>query len=174
MSGGHSGLRLREVRSDDLQQTLDIYNHYVATSTVTFDDQPLTMAAWRAKVDHIVGSGWPFIVAQSEAGEVLGYAYVTSWRPKAAYRQTGECSIYLAEAATGRGVGQALMTELLHRSTAAGLREIVAVISDQGADASVALHRRAGFREVGHLTRVGFKFDRWLGTILMQKSLSDD
>jgi L-amino acid N-acyltransferase YncA len=169
-----SAATVREFRGDDLQQVLDIYNHYVATSTVTFDEQPLTLAAFQAKVDHILALGLPYIVAESDSGSVLGYAYATPWRPKDAYRFTVECSIYLDAGETGRGVGSALMGELLHRSTAAGVREVIAVIADQGADASVVLHRRFGFREIGHLERVGHKFDRWLGTILMQKSLAGD
>jgi L-amino acid N-acyltransferase YncA len=163
---------LRGVQPDDFPQVLDIYNHYVATSTVTFDEQPLTLAALQAKVELIEERGLPFIVAEGAAGEVVGYAYLTPWRPRDAYRHTGECAIYLAAGATGKGVGQRLMAELLDRSLAAGIREIIAVISDQGAEASIALHHRHGFREVGHLSAVGFKFERWLGTILMQKSLA--
>src|SRR5690606_11985269 len=102
------------------------------------------------------------------------YAYVTLWRPKSAYRHTAESSIYLDPAATGAGVGRDLLAELLDRSRDAGFREIIAVISDQGAEASVALHHRFGFREIGRLSEVGYKFDTWLGTILMQKSLSGD
>lgn len=166
--------RLREVRDADLPQVLDIYNHYVATSTVTFDEQPLALAALQAKVSQIAELGFPFIVAEGAPGEVLGYAYASTWRPKAAYRHTAECSIYLAAGATGQGWGRMLLGELLERSTAAGIRELIAVIADEGAEASVALHRKLGFREVGHLNRVGYKFERWLGTILMQKSLVED
>lgn len=165
---------LRGVRSGDFPHVLDIYNHYVATSTVTFDEQPLTLAALRQKVERLEELGYPFIVAEGEAGRVVGYAYVTPWRPKSAYRHTAESSIYLDPAATGAGVGRDLLAELLDRSRHAGFREIIAVISDQGAEASVALHRRFGFREIGRLSRVGYKFDTWLGTILMQKSLSGD
>ncbi|HEU4808253.1 MAG TPA: GNAT family N-acetyltransferase [Homoserinimonas sp.] len=165
---------LRDVRDEDLPRVLAIYNHYVATSTVTFDEEPLSLAAFRAKVDHIQERGFPFIVAEDASGEVLGYAYASSWRPKAAYRHTAECSIYLATEAIGRGLGRILLVDLLERSRVAGIREVIAVIADEGAEASVALHRTLGFREIGHLRRVGYKFERWLGTILMQKSLADD
>ncbi|MHA6668867.1 N-acetyltransferase family protein [Homoserinimonas sp. A447] len=166
--------RLRELRDEDLPQVLAIYNHYVATSTVTFDEHPLSPTAFQAKVDQVLERRLPFIVATDARGDVLGYAYASGWRPKAAYRHTAECSIYLAADSTGRGLGRALLTELIERSRTAGIRELIAVIADEGAEASVALHRKLGFREIGHLTTVGYKFERWLGTILMQKSLHAD
>ena len=164
---------LRELRDEDLPRVLDIYNHYVATSTVTFDEHPLSLAAYQAKAGLIREHGYPFIVAADASGAVLGYAYTSPWRPRAAYRHTAESSIYLAEEATGQGLGRVLLTDLIDRSRAAGIRELIAVIADEGADASVALHRKLGFREAGHLTRVGYKFERWLGTIIMQKSLDE-
>lgn len=133
----------------------------------------MSLAALEGKADRIRELGLPFIVAEGDAQDVIGYAYVTQWRPKAAYRRTGECSIYLAADATGRGVGRALLGELLRRSGDAGIRQVIAVIADDGAEASIALHRSFGFQEVGHLGAVGFKFGRWLGTTLMQKSLGD-
>jgi L-amino acid N-acyltransferase YncA len=165
---------IREVRDDDLPQVLAIYNHYVAASTVTFDEEPLTLADLNAKARQVAQLGFPFIVAEVAEGHVLGYAYVYLWRPKAAYRHTVECSIYLSPTATGRGFGRSLLTELLERSRIAGIREVIAVIADEGAEASIALHRSFGFREIGHLGRVGYKFERWLGTILLQKSLVAD
>ena len=162
----------RQVRDEDLQQVLAIYNHYVATSTVTFDEDPLTLAGLQAKAGQVADLGFPFIVAEGAAGTVLGYAYVYPWRPKAAYRHTVECTIYLAPTATGLGLGRLLLTELLERSRMASIREVIAVIADEEAEASIALHRSFGFRQVGHLSRVGFKFGRWVGTFILQKSLA--
>jgi phosphinothricin acetyltransferase len=113
----------------------------------------------------------PVIVAVSPSGQVLGYALVQPWKEKRAYRFTVENSIYLGAAATGKGLGRALLGELIQRSKAAGLKEILAVISDRGAEASLALHEKFGFKEIGRMGRVGFKFDRWLGTVLLQLSL---
>jgi L-amino acid N-acyltransferase YncA len=113
----------------------------------------------------------PFLVAESPSGQLLGYALVAPWKQKRAYRFTVENSIYLGPAAAGKGLGRALLAELIDRSKAAGLKEIIAVIADQGADASIALHEKFGFQEIGRMGRVGFKFDRWLGTVLLQKSL---
>ena len=96
---------------------------------------------------------------------------MSAWKQKAAYRRTVEDSIYLGPAATGKGLGKVLLGELLTRSKQAGIKEVLAVIADQGADASIRLHEGFGFKEVGRLGRVGFKFGHWLGTVLLQKSL---
>ena len=162
---------IRDVTDVDLPDIREIYNHYVLNSTVTFDEVPMTLREIRAKFAQLGKLGLPFIVAVSPNGHVLGYAYVYPWKAKAAYRYTVESSIYLGPAATGKGLGNALMTELIERSRAAGLKEIVAVIADRGAEASVRLHEKFGFKQIGHMGKVGFKFDRWLGTVLMQKSL---
>jgi phosphinothricin acetyltransferase len=162
---------LRDARPADLPHILAIYNHYVANSTVTFDEEPVTLRELRARFQHLGKLGMPYLVAESPVGDILGYASVAPWKQKAAYRYTGESSIYLGPAATGKGLGRALLAELVERSRAAGLRELIAVVADQGADASLALHESFGFREIGRMGRVGYKFDRWLGTILLQKSL---
>jgi L-amino acid N-acyltransferase YncA len=96
---------------------------------------------------------------------------VSPWKQKRAYRYTVENSIYLRAASTGKGLGRALMAALIEESQAAGLKEIIAVIADGGAEASLKLHEDFGFKEIGRMGRVGFKFDRWLGTILLQKQL---
>ncbi|MEO5921838.1 MAG: N-acetyltransferase family protein [Pseudolysinimonas sp.] len=162
---------LREATERDIPDMREIYNHYVANTTVTFDEDPLTLAAMRAKFRDVQKLGYPWLVAQSPNGVVLGYAYVAPWKSRAAYRFTVENTIYLGPASTGKGLGAALMKELLARAKAAGVREVVAVIADRGADASIAIHERFGFKEIGRMGRVGFKFGRWLGTVLMQKSL---
>ncbi|MBC7724818.1 MAG: N-acetyltransferase [Burkholderiaceae bacterium] len=162
---------IREVTAADLPDVREIYNHYVANSTVTFDEDPMTLRELRTKFEQLSTLGLPFIVAVSPNGHVLGYAYVFPWKAKAAYRFTVENSIYLGPAATGKGLGKALLGDLITRSKDAGLKEIVAVIADRGADASIRLHEQFGFTEIGHMGKVGFKFNRWLGTVLMQKSL---
>ncbi len=162
---------MRDATATDLPYVREIYNHYVLNSTVTFDEKPMTLAEIKRKFAKIQAKKMPFIVAENPAGQLLGYAYVYPWKEKAAYRFTVENSIYLGPASTGKGLGKALMAELIDRSRAAGLKEIVAVIADRGADASIEMHKNFGFKEIGHMGKVGFKFDRWLGTVLMQKSL---
>ncbi|WP_174776647.1 GNAT family N-acetyltransferase [Cryobacterium tagatosivorans] len=162
---------LREVKAADLPYIREIYNYYVANSTVTFDEDAMTLAEWRDKFAYLDRLGMPFIVAESPAGQILGYALVSPWKQKKAYRFTVENSIYLGAASTGKGLGRVLLAELITRSKEAGLKEIIAVIADQGADASIKLHHDFGFEEIGRMGKVGFKFERWLGTVLMQKSL---
>ena len=162
---------IRPARIEDLPDVREIYNHYVANSTVTFDETPMTLRALRAKFQHLTKLGMPFLVAESPSQQILGYAYVYPWREKAAYRFTVENSIYLRGAATGKGLGRTLLAELIVAAKAAGLKEIIAVIADRGAEASIKMHRDFGFVEIGRMGKVGFKFGRWLGTVLMQKSL---
>jgi phosphinothricin acetyltransferase len=162
---------LRGVQAADLPYIREIYNYYVANSTVTFDEDAMTLTEWRDKFYYLSRLGMPFIVAESPSGQILGYALVSPWKQKKAYRFTVENSIYLGAASTGKGLGRVLMQELIDRSKAAGLKEIIAVIADQGADASIKLHQDFGFEEIGRMGKVGFKFERWLGTVLLQKSL---
>jgi phosphinothricin acetyltransferase len=138
---------------------------------VTFDEQNMALIQWEEKLEYLNTQKLPFIVAQNETGEILGFAYVAPWRQKSAYRRTVEDTIYLRAAATGKRIGTKLLEKLLTLSKQAGVKEVVAVISDTGAESSVRLHEQFGFKKQGHLAKVGFKFDRWLGTILMQKSL---
>lgn len=163
--------QIRDAELADMPYVREIYNHYVANSTVTFDETPTSLKEMRSKFQHVVKLKMPFIVAVSPSGQILGYAYVYPWKEKAAYRFTVENSIYLGPASTGKGLGSVLLQELIDRSRAAGIKEIIAVIADKGADASIKMHQAFGFKEIGHMGKVGFKFDRWLGTVLMQKSL---
>jgi L-amino acid N-acyltransferase YncA len=162
---------IREAQAEDLPHIREIYNYYVANSVVTFDEDPMTLREWRSKFAYLTKLEMPFIVAFSPSGQILGYALVSPWKQKRAYRFTVENSIYLRAASTGKGLGRALMTALIERSQAAGLKEIIAVIADGGAEASLNLHEDFGFKEIGRMGRVGFKFDRWLGTVLLQKQL---
>ena len=164
-------IELRLANSQDIKQITEIYNYYVVNSVVTFDIEKSTEASWQEKLDYLNGLELPFIVAQSSSGNILGFAYVAPWRAKAAYRRTVENTIYLRPAAIGKRLGTRLLADLIERSKAAGVKEIVAVISDKGADTSIALHEAFGFKKQGHLAKVGFKFNRWLGTVLLQKSL---
>lgn len=162
---------MRDARVTDLPDIREIYNYYVANSTVTFDEDAMTLTEWRDKFYYLNKLGMPFIVAESPGGQLLGYALVSPWKQKKAYRFTVENSIYLGAASTGKGLGRMLLGELIKRSKAAGLKEIIAVIADQGAEASIKLHQDFGFEEIGRMGKVGFKFERWLGTVLLQKSL---
>jgi len=163
--------QITDATENDLPDVLALYRHYVRNSVVTFDEKPPTLAQYRSKFRHLQKLGYPFRVVRAPEGTLLGYAYVFPFREKSAYRKTVESSIYLGPAATGRGLGTTLLADLIEACTKAGLKEMIAVISDQGAEASLALHQRFGFVETGRMGKVGFKFERWIGIILMQKSL---
>jgi L-amino acid N-acyltransferase YncA len=162
---------LRAAEAKDCFAICEIYNFYIQNSVVTFDEEKMKVSQWEEKLTYLNKQNFPFIVSETDSGEILGFAYVAPWRQKSAYRTTVEDSIYLRAAATGKRVGTKLLEELLSLSKQAGIKEVVAVISDSGAESSVRLHEQFGFKKQGHLAKVGFKFDRWLGTILMQKSL---
>ncbi len=162
---------IRDAVAADLPWVREIYNHYVANSTVTFDEDAMTLREWKSKFAYLQKLNMPFIVAVSPTGQILGYALVTPWKAKKAYRFTVENSIYLGAASTGKGLGPVLMKALIDKSKAAGLKEMIAVIADKGAEASIKMHENFGFTEIGRMGRVGYKFDRWLGTVLMQRSL---
>lgn len=162
---------IRAAEASDLPDVREIYNYYVTNSVVTFDERTWTHRQWREKFAQLRKLKLPFLVAESPTGQILGYALVQPLSSKSAYRYSVENSIYLGQAATGKGLGRALLEALVAACEEAGIREMVAVISDKGADASLALHHRLGFVEVGRMGRVGIKFGRWLGTISLQKSL---
>ena len=157
----------------DLERVADIFAHYVWNTAVTFEETPPTVADWQRRLDDLAGLGLPFLVART-GGEVAGYANAGLWRRQPAYRHTVEDSVYLAAGRTGQGLGRALLGALLARCADAGLRQVVAVIADAGADseASVALHRSFGFVYAGRLARVGHKHGRWIDTVLMQRELT--
>ncbi|MGC5167627.1 GNAT family N-acetyltransferase [Luteimicrobium sp. DT211] len=182
---------LRPATPDDLAAVARIYAHYVEHTLATFDTEPPTLQAWRDKHAALVDAGWPFLVAtgplpgaDEPAGEperVLGFAYTSPYRPKAAYRHTVEETIYLDPAATGRGLGGPLLDAVLDAARDAGAREVIAVIAD-AADpddpagtlprtASAVLHERHGFRVAGRLEDVGRKHGRWVAVTLYQRSL---
>ncbi len=163
---------IRPAERADMADVREIYNYYVTNSVVTFDEKRWTHAQWVEKFDYLRKLGLPFLVAVSPSGQILGYGLVSPWTGKSGFRYTVENSIYLGQAATGKGLGRALLEALITACEELGIREMVAVISDKGADASIALHERLGFVEVGRMGRVGHKFGRWLGTIYLQKHLT--
>jgi phosphinothricin acetyltransferase len=165
-------LVIRDATEADAEAVQAIYAHHVLHGTATYDIEPPSVGAIRDKIQHIRGAGWPFIIAKLQ-GEISGYAYATQFRDRAAYRFTAEDSIYVHPELTGRGVGKALLNALIQRSAGSGFKTIVAVIG--GAEpASIAVHSSCGFEEVGRLKAVGFKKERWLDSVYMQRTLGNE
>ncbi|MEU6645916.1 N-acetyltransferase family protein [Saccharomonospora sp. NPDC046836] len=165
-----SSEQLRAATTADLPEIAEIFAHYVQHSVATFAFEPLTIGEWQQRLAAVIGAGLPFLVAEQD-GRVAGYTYCSPWRTLPAYRRTVEDSIYLAPGVRGRGLGGTLLDALLAGCAAAGVQEVIAVIADSGDPSSLQLHRRRGFTEAGRLRRVGYKHDRWLDTVLLQRSL---
>jgi len=154
----------------DIAAITAIYSHHVRHGTGSFEIEPPDEAEIARRRAAVLERGLPHLVAEVD-GVVAGYAYAGAYRPRLAYRFTVENSVYVHPEMQGRGVGRALMARLIEASQFAGARQMVAVIGDSDNTASIRLHEHFGFRHVGILKNVGFKFDRWLDTVLMQLSL---
>jgi phosphinothricin acetyltransferase len=165
--------RVRPADVDDLGAVAEIFAYYVTTSVATFEETPPSVTQWRRRLDELAGSGLPFLVIEA-GGEVPGFAFVSPWRPKPAYRHTVEDTVYLAPGWTGKGLGRRLLRALLGECEKGGIQQVIAVIADGGSPASVALHRSCGFTEAGRLTAVGSKHGRWIDTVLLQHDLAAD
>ena len=164
-----SDVTLRPFYWGDVPAITAIYRHYVEHSTATFDLDAPGPTAMAEKFGHMVDEGHPVIVAERD-GAVVGYAYASTYRPRPAYRFTCEDSIYLHPDATGAGLGKKLLHELIAQSQAYGFKQMIAVITSEGAG-SVALHEKLGFHHIGRHEKLGLKFDRWLDIIHMQRAL---
>ncbi len=160
---------IRDVREEDAPAIAAIYAHHVRHGTASYDLEAASADETLAKIRRILSAGWPFIVAEAD-GEVVGYAYATQFRDRAAYAWTCENSIYVHPDQQGRGLGKVLLEELCERAERSGFRQMIAVIG--GAEpASIALHSKCGFRQVGRLHSAGWKHGRWLDNVYMQRSL---
>ncbi|MEY4239974.1 MAG: hypothetical protein RL339_2575 [Pseudomonadota bacterium] len=163
-------MQIRPARLDDCPAIAGIYAHHVLHGTASYETEPPDAAEMTRRMERVLGAGWPWLVAESADGQLLGYAYATQFRDRAAYRFVCEDSIYIRNDARGQGLGKALLGALIAACTAAGFRQMVAVIG--GAEpASEALHARLGFAFAGRLAGIGRKQGRWLDTLYMQRAL---
>lgn len=160
---------IRDARPDDAGGIAAIYAPHVLTGTATFEIDPPEAATMAARVAAVQASGWPWLVA--EADGPVGWASACQFRDRAAYRYTGEVSIYLRRDVLRQGIGGKLLTALIERAAAQGARQLVAVIGDSANAASIGLHAAHGFVHAGTLRGVGHKFGRALDVVYMQRSL---
>jgi phosphinothricin acetyltransferase len=163
-------LSIRPVQPHDVAAITRIYAHAVRHGTASFEIEPPDEAEMARRQEALCAAGYPFLVAE-HGGEVVGYAYAGPYRPRPGYRWTVEDSIYIAPTAQRHGVGRALLAQLIAEAEARGFHQMIAVIGDSAQPASIALHAAAGFRLVGTLEAVGFKFGRWRDSVLMQRPL---
>jgi L-amino acid N-acyltransferase YncA len=163
-------VQVRPATPADLPSVQAIYSHHVLNGLASFEEAAPPLDEMRRRYDEVTGRGLPWLVADY-GDAIAGYGYCAPYRARSAYRYALEDSVYVRHDMHGRGVGRALLDELLRRCEAAGYRQVIAVIGDSAHAASINLHAAAGFLRVGTLRSVGFKFGRWVDSVLMQKPL---
>jgi phosphinothricin acetyltransferase len=161
---------VRPAAPQDLPAIQAIYAHHVLNGLASFEEVPPSVEEMRRRCEDVVRQGLPYLVAE-EKGEILGYGYCTLYRTRSAYRYTLEDSIYVKQGSQGKGIGKAVLTELIARSAALNYRQIIAVIGDSANAGSIRLHASLGFVRAGLLRSSGFKFGRWVDSVYMQRPL---
>lgn len=164
---------IRASTDSDIPAITAIYRHHVLHGTGTFEIDPPSEQDMRGRRADVLARGLPYIVAEGDDGQILGFSYANWFKPRPAYRFSAEDSVYVADAARGQGVGRLLLAALSQQAQAAGVRKLLAVIGDSNNAGSIGVHRAAGFTEIGVMRSVGWKFDRWLDIVLMEKVLGD-
>ena len=164
---------VRPTESSDAAGLAEVYADAVLHGLGTFEEEPPSPAEMEARRRRVAGFGLPHLVVQDEGGRVLGFAYAGPFRPRPAYRYTAEDTVYVHPDAKGRGVGRALLSEVVKRCTALGLRQLVALVGDSGNASSIRLHEALGFERAGLLPAVGHKHGRWVDVVWMRLALGD-
>jgi L-amino acid N-acyltransferase YncA len=165
-----SKLTIRPGTEADVASVQAIYAHHVLTGLASFEIEPPDVDEMRRRRQAVVERGFPYLIAEI-GGEVVGYAYAGPYRARPGYRFTCENSIYIRQGMQGRGIGKALLAPLIVGCEAMGMCQMIAVIGDSANHASINLHKSLGFEMAGNLRSVGFKFGRWIDSVLMQRAL---
>ncbi|MCR9059683.1 MAG: GNAT family N-acetyltransferase [Rhodobacteraceae bacterium] len=166
------GKLVRPSTDGDMEEVRRIYAHEVFYGLSTFEEFAPDLPEMMKRRQGVLALGMPHLVAELD-GKILGFAYASRHRPRPAYNQTIENSVYVAKDMRGTGIGKMLLTALIEECEHGPWRQVVAVIGDSGNAGSIGLHRSLGFRQVGILQSVGFKFGRWVDTVIMQRPLND-
>ena len=161
---------IRPSRDADVPAITAIYAHHVLHGTGTFETTPPTEDEMKARRADVLAKGLPYLVME-DAGRVIGYAYCVLFRPRPAYRFSAEDSIYMHPDAAGKGLGKQLLAETMKQAEAVGMRKLIAVIGDSGNAGSIGVHRALGFTHAGTIKSCGWKFERWLDIVIMEKSI---
>ena len=161
---------IRPSRDEDVAAIAAIYGHHVLHGLASFEETPPEPAEMARRRGDILARDLPYLVAE-RAGRVVGYCYAGPFRPRVGYRYALEDSIYIDAAEVGRGIGRALLQPLIEQCEELGYRQMIAVIGGRETVASIRLHAALGFTHVGVFSGVGFKFGRWVDTVLMQRAL---
>jgi phosphinothricin acetyltransferase len=164
-------IAIRTAGEADAAAVAAIYGHHVLSGLGTFEEVPPSVGEIGERIAAVLARGLPYLVAE-DAGAVIGFAYAAPFRLRAAYRYTVEDSVYVDPAHLGRGVGKALVAQVIAACEALGLRQMVAVIGDSGNAGSIGLHRSLGFEHQGVGRSFGFKHGRWVDIVWMQRALN--
>jgi len=161
---------VRAASARDLPAIQSIYAHHVLHGLASFEDAPPSLEEMQRRYAEVTHRGLPYLAAE-EQGELLGYGYCSLYRARSAYRYTIEDSVYVKEGRQRKGVGRALLAELIRACAALDYRQMIAVIGDSANTASIRLHASLGFVRAGLLRSSGFKFGRWVDSVYMQLPL---
>jgi phosphinothricin acetyltransferase len=164
---------IRASIESDIPAITAIYRHHVLHGTGTFEIDPPSEQDMTARRADVLSRGLPYLVAEGKDSQILGFSYANWFKPRPAYRFSAEDSIYVADGARGQGLGRLLLQALSDQAQAAGVRKLLAVIGDSANAGSIGVHRAAGFSEIGVMRSMGWKFDRWLDIVLMEKTLGE-
>ena len=167
-------ITIRPAVETDLPQALKIYGHHVLHGLASFEEQPPALADFTRRWKAIVEKDLPYVVAVTETGNLLGYAYAGPYRARPAYRHSVEDSVYVAPDAPRQGLGKRLLSRVIEDCETLGwVRQMIAIIGNSGNDGSIGLHAHLGFEMVGTLKSVGFKHGGWVDTVMMQRAISN-
>jgi L-amino acid N-acyltransferase YncA len=161
-------IMIRAVQLQDGPQLVEIYNHYIQNTIITFEEEPISAKAMTSRIEE-VQSQFPWLVYDVD-GQLLGYAYASAWRSRSAYRHSVETTVYLHKDQGGKGIGKMLYDRLLEQLKLRGLHAAIGGIALPN-DSSVALHEKCGFEKVAQFKEVGFKFGQWIDVGYWQKIL---
>ena len=164
-------MTIRDATEADMSSVQSIYAWHVIHGLASFEEEPPNAAEITRRFCEVLARSLPYLVAELD-GKVVGYAYASPYRSRSAYRFTVEDSVYLDRATYGKGIGRALLAELIARCERLGFAQMIAVIGDSANAASIGLHGAMGFARAGLLSAVGFKHGRWVDSVIMQRSLS--
>jgi phosphinothricin acetyltransferase len=167
-----ASILVRPSADADIPAITGIYGHHVLHGLASFEEVAPAVEEMARRRADILSKGFPYLVAEG-AGQVVGYAYCSGYRPRSGYRFSVEDSIYVAPGRGGAGIGSLLLPRLVDAATALGARQMIAVIGDSANHGSIRLHARFGFRHAGTLEAIGFKLGRWVDSVLMQRALGE-
>lgn len=170
---GGNGIAIRDALPADAEDIARLYAHYVRTSSATFEETPPDAAEIERRLHNIRSAGLPWRVARDNDGKLAGYAYASTYRVRSAYRYTLENSVYVAPEAHAKGLGTALMRDLIALCSGLGYRQMLAVIGGSDNESSIRLHTRLGFKTVAQHTAIGLKFGQWVDVVHMQLALGE-